>query len=183
MIKINLAVLMAEREIKISDLAKQTGISRTTLTALYYNQSKGIQWETLDTLCNYLRVKPNELIVQEQFSYELEILNNNNELDIDMCFNIELHCKLTHENTTTQSVLRLECQDADHSDEVNPDTGVKNLSYISFYASYSDEIRSILENVPQLVRREFENSIKDEVAFFCSPVATVDVKNINLYIT
>lgn len=73
MIKCNLAVLLAERNIKISELSKRTGISRTTLTALTQNQSKGIQFDTFDTLCNFLNVKPNDLFIQEQFDYDFEV--------------------------------------------------------------------------------------------------------------
>ena len=49
------SVLLAQRLLKISTLAKATGISRVTLTNLYYRRSKQIDLETLDKLCCYLR--------------------------------------------------------------------------------------------------------------------------------
>ena len=39
----NLSVLLAERRLTVSRLAQDTGISRTTLTALATRSAKGIQ--------------------------------------------------------------------------------------------------------------------------------------------
>lgn len=55
MLRCNLALLLAERGLKISKVSKDTGISRTTLTALANNTSQGIQLETIDKLCIYLK--------------------------------------------------------------------------------------------------------------------------------
>lgn len=63
MIKINLAVKMAERKIKINELSKRSGISRPTLTSLYYERSKGIEFDTLERLCIALRASIDELVV------------------------------------------------------------------------------------------------------------------------
>ena len=68
MIKTNLAVLMAERGLKISDIYEATGISKTTLMAISDNTGKGIQYETMDRLCNYLGVTPNEFFVYFPYS-------------------------------------------------------------------------------------------------------------------
>lgn len=62
MVRCNLSILLAERNLKITKVAKDTSISRTTLTYLANNYSKGIQYETLNTLCNYLHVTPGDLI-------------------------------------------------------------------------------------------------------------------------
>ena len=62
MVRCNLSVLLAERKLKISKVAADTGISRTTLTALFYNHSQGIQFDTLNTLCSYLSVSPSQLV-------------------------------------------------------------------------------------------------------------------------
>lgn len=63
MIKCNLAVLLAERGLKLTTVSNDTGISRTTLTALANNKNSGIQFDTLNTLCIYLRVKPDQFFV------------------------------------------------------------------------------------------------------------------------
>lgn len=71
MIFSKLNVLLAERNLKISKVAKDTGISRTTLTALSQNTSQGIQFETLDLLCGYLKITPN--LFFEYIPYAIEI--------------------------------------------------------------------------------------------------------------
>lgn len=72
MIKTNLAVLMAERGLKISDIYEATGISKTTLMAISDNTGKGIQYETMDKLCNYLGVTPSEFFVYFPYSINFD---------------------------------------------------------------------------------------------------------------
>ncbi|MEX6642420.1 helix-turn-helix transcriptional regulator [Clostridium perfringens] len=62
MIRCNLSILLAERNLKITKVSKDTGVSRTTLTSLSNNYSQGIQFDTINTLCNYLKVTPEQLI-------------------------------------------------------------------------------------------------------------------------
>lgn len=62
MIKCNLSVILAEKNLKITRVSNDTGISRTTLTSLAYDYSKGIQFDTLNALCMYLKVAPEQLI-------------------------------------------------------------------------------------------------------------------------
>lgn len=59
----NLSVLLAERNLKITTVSRDTEISRTTLTALTNNRSLGIQLDTLNTLCNYLNVSPGDILL------------------------------------------------------------------------------------------------------------------------
>ena len=62
MIRCNLSSLLVERGLKITKVAEDTGLSRTTLTSLANNRSQGIQFDTLNTLCLYLQVSPDQLI-------------------------------------------------------------------------------------------------------------------------
>lgn len=62
MIHCNLAALLAERRLKITKVFQDTGISRTTLTSLAYGHAQGIQFDTMNTLCSYLRVGLEDLI-------------------------------------------------------------------------------------------------------------------------
>ena len=63
----NLSVLLAERRLTISRVSADTGISRTTLTALSGRAARGIQFDTMNALCQYLRVTPNELFLYRPF--------------------------------------------------------------------------------------------------------------------
>ena len=56
MLRNRLAVLLAQKQIKISRMALDTGLSRTTLTALSQNDSKRIDNDTLNTILMYLQM-------------------------------------------------------------------------------------------------------------------------------
>ncbi|OMD08409.1 helix-turn-helix domain-containing protein [Paenibacillus odorifer] len=63
MLRINLAVVMAKKRIySLAPMSEATGISRTTLTALYYEKGKGVQFETIEKVCKYLDIQVGELI-------------------------------------------------------------------------------------------------------------------------
>lgn len=69
----NLSVLLAERRLTISKAAQDTGISRTTLTALTSRSARGIQFDTLNRLCQYLKVTPDALFIYRPFDLALAI--------------------------------------------------------------------------------------------------------------
>ena len=48
--------------IKVSEIAKDTGISRTTLTNLYYRRSSAISFDVLNKLCTYLNCRIEDII-------------------------------------------------------------------------------------------------------------------------
>lgn len=63
----NLSVLLAERRLTLSKVSSDTGLSRTTLTALAGRAARGVQFDTLNTLCQYLKVTPNDLFIYRPF--------------------------------------------------------------------------------------------------------------------
>lgn len=60
--KNNFSKILGERLISISDVSRETGLSRSSLTTFYYQKSKMIRFETLTSLCDYLNVNLSELI-------------------------------------------------------------------------------------------------------------------------
>lgn len=62
MINNKFSVLLAERLLKISTVSRDTGISRTTLTNLYYKRTNQISIEVLDKLCSYLNCTVNDIL-------------------------------------------------------------------------------------------------------------------------
>ena len=62
MIVCNLPVLLAERRMKVADVARETGMSKTTLHKLYNGQSTRIYFETIEKLCLLLNVEVGELL-------------------------------------------------------------------------------------------------------------------------
>ena len=85
MIRCNLAVLLAERNLKITKVASDTGVSRTTLTSLANNYSQGIQFDTLNTLCMYLKTTPEMFIAYIPVDIKINHISVTDELlEIDL---------------------------------------------------------------------------------------------------
>ncbi|MFU2205315.1 helix-turn-helix domain-containing protein [Streptococcus pluranimalium] len=64
--KNNLRIILAKERKKVSDLHEATGISKTTLTALYYERTKNPEVETLLKIANALNVTLDELLTVEE---------------------------------------------------------------------------------------------------------------------
>ncbi len=63
MIKVKLSELMGIHKVKsFSALEKETGITRKTLTKLYDGEGKGIEYDTLNKLCDYFKCQPGDLL-------------------------------------------------------------------------------------------------------------------------
>lgn len=88
MLSCNLAVLLAERNLKISKVAADTGISRTTLTSLANNYSQGIQFDTLNTLCRYLRVHPQDILFYAPYDFECDFQNLLDDQSFELSFKL-----------------------------------------------------------------------------------------------
>lgn len=82
MIKNNFKTLMAERNYKITRVSNDTGISRTTLTALSQEMSKGVQLDTLNKLCNYFSITPCEFFsyIPYDISFNFEVTDEKGEV-------------------------------------------------------------------------------------------------------
>jgi putative transcriptional regulator len=61
-IRCHFARLLGERKLKISDVTRDTGINRGTLTRLYYETAERVELEVLDQLCTYFEIDLPELI-------------------------------------------------------------------------------------------------------------------------
>jgi len=61
----NFAIILAKKQLEISEVARCTGISRTTLTNLYYNKSGAISFDVLGRLCEFLDCNVGDLFTYE----------------------------------------------------------------------------------------------------------------------
>lgn len=61
MIKCHLSRLMGERKLKISDVARDTGLHRNTVTLLYQETANRVDLDAIDSLCRYFGVAVGEL--------------------------------------------------------------------------------------------------------------------------
>jgi putative transcriptional regulator len=63
MIKSRLHILMGQHKIRsIRQLSEETKISRLALTKLYDGKGKGIEWNTLATLCRFFKCAIGDLL-------------------------------------------------------------------------------------------------------------------------
>ena len=61
MIKCHLSRLMGERKLKISDVARDTGLHRNTVTLLYQETAVRIDMDAMEKLCQYFGVSVGEM--------------------------------------------------------------------------------------------------------------------------
>jgi putative transcriptional regulator len=65
-IKVTLAVVMAQRNVKSKDLADYVGITESNLSLLKQGHVKGVRFETLDRICDYLECEPGDVLQREK---------------------------------------------------------------------------------------------------------------------
>lgn len=62
MIKCHLSRLMGEKKVKITDVSRETGINRGTLTRLYQETAERVDLDVIDKLCSYFRCEVSDLL-------------------------------------------------------------------------------------------------------------------------
>ncbi|PWI33451.1 XRE family transcriptional regulator [Vibrio albus] len=62
MIKCHLSAIMGAKRLKISDVVRESGINRNTVTRLYHETNNRIEFETLEKLCRYLDCQVGDLL-------------------------------------------------------------------------------------------------------------------------
>lgn len=65
-IVVRLDVMLALRKARSKELAAYVGITETNLSLLKSGRVKGIRFETLEKICDYLECQPGDLLVYER---------------------------------------------------------------------------------------------------------------------
>lgn len=101
MIRNRLSELLSERGLKVSRVAKDVKIARSSLTSMVQNESEMIRYDAIDKLCNYLHISPSEFFEHTSINFEFTFdeepkykINSNNDFfeistDISDAFSIE----------------------------------------------------------------------------------------------
>lgn len=76
-----LSILLVERNIKASKLSVDTGIAKSTLTKITNNNSIQIDYLTLNKICNYLKVTPNDFF--DYSPYDIDFFTDIEEVSTD----------------------------------------------------------------------------------------------------
>lgn len=84
-VRSNLRVLMAERNLNIQKVKDNTTLSRTTISNLVNNYGAGIQFDTISQLCKLLNCRPGDLITYYDVEVEFEAVSglNGDQIDYD----------------------------------------------------------------------------------------------------
>lgn len=61
-IVVNLDVVLAQRKMKVKDLAEEIGLSVVNLSILKQSKAKAIRFSTLEAICNALDCQPGDIL-------------------------------------------------------------------------------------------------------------------------
>ncbi|GHH54802.1 MULTISPECIES: helix-turn-helix domain-containing protein [Gammaproteobacteria] len=64
-IVVRLDVMLALRKVRSRELAQHVGITESNLSLLKSGRVRGIRFETLSKICEYLQCQPGDLLVYE----------------------------------------------------------------------------------------------------------------------
>ena len=64
-IRVRLNVMLAERNVKSKELAEHIGITEANLSLLKQGKVKGVRFDTLERICEYLKCQPGDLLRYE----------------------------------------------------------------------------------------------------------------------
>ena len=159
MIKSNLKVKLAngkENNIRISKIANDTGISRTTLTALSEGHTKGIQFDTLNKICRYLKIEPADLFVYSPIDIipKIQSLKLSN---VDTYFYSDNNWYVGNADISTTLFLNIETDSRKFSVECNG-TGIIVDDLIQITLTTDDDIKGVqdLDKIYNELPRELQ---------------------------
>ncbi len=155
MIRCNLSVLLAERNLKITKVSNDTGISRTTLTSLVNNRAQGIQFDTINSICTYLKISPDLLISFIPVDIKIRLVSivgiNSLEIDVEIIKNSRtFNCSLLGSYHTSFNNGELSYLDI----------------YIGLFDEYSEEVKEenhIIVSAFNMLSTPFINDIESEI--------------------
>ena len=59
---LRLDVMLAERKVRSKELAEHVGITEANLSLLKQGKVKGVRFDTLEKICEYLQCQPGDLL-------------------------------------------------------------------------------------------------------------------------
>ena len=163
MLRCNLSILLAERNLKIAQVSKDAGISRTTFTSLALNNAKGIQYDTLNTLCTYLQIKPNQLF--EHLPIEIEIdhleVNNNSLNGPSYLADGLLYFRVNSKYINRLFTLKIMMKKGKFIDEVEA-----YYAYLHYLSDESEENIKFIHSTITKLPYSFYNDLTSRIALF-----------------
>ncbi|CAN2534747.1 transcriptional regulator [Methylosinus sp. R-45379] len=80
-IRVRLGVMLAERNVKSKDLAEYVGITEANLSILKQGKVKGVRFETLERICQFMHCQPGDLLrYEEEMPPGIDVRKGKNEV-------------------------------------------------------------------------------------------------------
>lgn len=160
-----LKVLLAERNLKIKDVVKNTSLSRNTISNLVNNPTSNVSTKTLDELCYYLKINP-----QDFFTYIPCLIEFKEEND-------EYYLHISHEDDTfTGKIImqKVPFNELDEKEKKSLLDDFKKEEFVSKQAIFylkvegqpDDLFFKLLTELPLVFQKEIQNGIGDFVQFY-----------------
>ncbi|HGZ7055047.1 MAG: helix-turn-helix transcriptional regulator, partial [Staphylococcus aureus] len=96
MIRNRLSELLSERGLKISRVAKDVKIARSSLTSMAQNDSEMIRYDAIDKLCSYLHISPSEFFEHNPINFDFTFDEEPNYKINDVFEGFEVTANITH---------------------------------------------------------------------------------------
>lgn len=170
MIICNLSVLLAERQLKMSDVIQKTGIAKTTIRALYYNQSQGIQYATIDALCKLLNVTPEQLLLYEPLEYSFTIKDHVTNAEMPNPVRIKLEMDLEYKYNKISEVFIIDLLFISDGRMVGFEDN-KIIETIHALLDISDSLKSIFQKLSKPFWLKIQNEFVECIR------STIDIQN------
>lgn len=158
MIRNKLSDLMGERRLKISKLSLETGIARSTLTPIYYNQSEMIKLDTINKLCIHFGISVCDFFENNNFDFEFSIVEDefpgygqmwiredydNEEFNLNFNINFSIYIKINEKSKS--EVIEVDCQ-------TTPNTKLSdNIKYLGYLNDSEGMYVETISNIHYLV--------------------------------
>lgn len=172
-----LAGILSSRKISITELSDKIGVSRTALSQLVNNTTKGIQYDTLNKICNYLKLSPNDVLMHyplEIYCYEIFKLDKipSDFFDLEFWNEYQFEYRICIEkwNRTLEffiyTIVSISCEEGYPDNEYSLGQSLD----ININLNYSDEpdFKKIIDDVPvemkHIIDKEIISATEEELS-------------------
>lgn len=160
--------ILAEKKLRITQVGLETGLSRTTLTALAKNSGAGVNYDTIDKLCIYLEVTPGDFF--EFYPSEIQTASDFIEDEISGEFEVTVTVLFTEKNVSYTMQLTgimdsrfSYVEDGIQFENDNPSNISGNL-FLDPSHKENETVLKYLEDYPPGIIEELKNRIQFQIA-------------------
>ena len=174
MIRNRLAEILFERDIKIVRIAKETGISRNTITNTASNSSEMLQMNTINKICGYLEITPCDFFdyipIDIDFTFfeneDIELVDHwsHEDFEIEAKFDIDMLIDINNKNEQYKIDTKIILENKMLSTLPFDDNKIK-LS-IECSNEEKEELKSIFSEIPKEFKKIIYTNLVTEYKSF-----------------